>query len=97
MTFEDRLRKIGTYAGLNIRQMAVQIGVIENTEMHLEIRGRIPMKRRSSSGDPTRVRVLMRGRGADHPVVVLCEFRFNSRDTDIYKMLSKMFRDNPLF
>ena len=26
-----------------------------------------------------------------------CEFRFNYRDTDIYKMLLKMFRDNPLF
>ena len=26
-----------------------------------------------------------------------CEFRFNFRDTDIYKMLLKMFSDNPLF
>jgi transposase-like protein len=26
-----------------------------------------------------------------------CEFRFNFRDSDIYKMLLKMFRDEPLF
>jgi len=26
-----------------------------------------------------------------------CEFRFNFRDSDIYKMLLKMFRDIPLF
>jgi len=26
-----------------------------------------------------------------------CEFRFNHRNTDIYKMLLKMFRDKPLF
>ena len=26
-----------------------------------------------------------------------CEFRFNFRDTDIYKMLLNMFKDNPLF
>ena len=26
-----------------------------------------------------------------------CEFRFNYRDTDIYKMLLKMFKNNPLF
>ena len=26
-----------------------------------------------------------------------CEFRFNFRDSDIYKMLLKMFRDKPLF
>ncbi|MDY7038843.1 MAG: IS1595 family transposase, partial [Thermodesulfobacteriota bacterium] len=26
-----------------------------------------------------------------------CEFRFNYRNDDLYKMLLKMFRENPLF
>jgi len=26
-----------------------------------------------------------------------CEFRFNNRNQDIYKLLLKMFRENPLF
>jgi transposase len=26
-----------------------------------------------------------------------CEFRFNYRDKNLYQMLLKMFRDNPLF